>query len=197
MVLSAAFAFVLNLLYTFYHGVLGILNLSLWFLALCAFYGILAAVRLSAVLCAYRNRAAPSADTEYFVMALSGILLAVLSFVLMAVVAISLSRNTAVRHPEIMMITIAAYTFSKLTIAIVQSVRQRRDTAPLPAVIRGIRRAEVAASILTLQRSMLVSFGAPSGQRTYCMNLLTGAAVCLFVLVFGVSMAVRGIKKGT
>ena len=55
MILSAAVAFAFNLLYAVYHCVLGILNRSFWFIAMCAFYGILAIMRFSAVLCE-RNR---------------------------------------------------------------------------------------------------------------------------------------------
>ena len=41
IILSAAVAFTFNLLYAMYHCILGVLNLSFWFIAMCAFYGIL------------------------------------------------------------------------------------------------------------------------------------------------------------
>ena len=49
-------------------------------------------------------------------------------------------------------------------------------------------KAEVAASILTLQRSMLVSFGAVEVDKIWLMNSVTGADVCLFVLMLGISI---------
>ena len=55
IVASAAVAFVFNLLYVLYHCALGITNLSLWFIAMCAFYGILATMRFAAVLCVRRS----------------------------------------------------------------------------------------------------------------------------------------------
>lgn len=192
MVLSAAITFVFHLLYALYHGILGIINLSMWFLAMCAFYGILATMRFSAVLCGYRR----DADTERFVMKLSGILLAVLSFVLGAVIYISLSQNIAAKHGEIIMITIAAYTFYKITMVIVKAVKQHRDPSPLLKVVRSISFAEVAASILTLQRSMLASFGSMDEKQIQTMNIMTGTAVCLFVLMLGISILIEGIKKG-
>ena len=196
MVLSATFAFAFHLLYAFYHGVLGMINRSLWFAAMCAFYGILATTRFSVVLCARRNGSTSSIGSEYFVMKLSGLLLAALSFVLLAVVCISLSQRIATKHDEIMMITIATYTFSKLAMAIMKAIKQHKHTSPLLVVIRGISYAEVAASILTLQRSMLVSFGTISKETMFLMNLLTGAAVCLFVLTLGLNMIMKGIKGG-
>ena len=128
-------------------------------------------------------------------MKLSGILLVTLGVVLAAVNYISLSQNIAVKYGEITMITIAAYTFTKITMAIVRAVKQRRDPSPLLRTIRNIGYAEVSASILTLQRSMLVSFGGMDDRQARLMNSLTGAAVCLFVLMLGLSMTAKSRRK--
>lgn len=196
MVSSAAFGFSLNLLYAFYHGMLGIGNPSPWFLTMCAYYTVLGTMRLSAVLYEYRYGATASSDEgEYLVMKLSGVLLIILSLVLAGGIYISLSRNVATKHGEIVMITIATYTFYKLTAAIIRAVKQRKDPSPLLAVIRGIGYAEITGSVLTLQRSMLVSFGTTSTFKVNVMNLLTGSAGCIFVFVLGISMTIRGFRK--
>lgn len=96
--LSATVAFVFNFLYAIYHCVLGVLNLSFWFIAMCAFYGILATMRFAAVLCERSRQKLPSDDTELFVMKLSGILLVILSIVLATASYISLSQNIATKH---------------------------------------------------------------------------------------------------
>ena len=197
MILSAAVAFAFNLLYAVYHCVLGILNLSFWFIAMCAFYGILAIMRFSAILCERNHQKLPDNVTELFVMKLSGVLLVILSIVLATVSYISLSQNIAAKHDEIIMITTATYTFYKITIAIVKAVTQHKNTSPLLKTIRNIGYAEVAASILTLQRSMLASFGSMSVGNINFMNAVTGAGVCLFVLILGLSMIAKSMKKGT
>ena len=194
MILSAAVAFVFNLLYAIYHCVLGIVNLSLWFITMCAFYGILATMRFSAVLCERKGRDLPSNDTEKLVMTLSGILLMVLSLVLAIVSYISLSQNIAVKHGEIIMITIATYTFYKITMAIIRAVKQRKNPSMLLKTIQYISYAEVAASVLTLQRSMLVSFGTMNSNQVHLMNVIVGAVVCLFVLILGISMTIKSRK---
>ena len=194
IVLSAAAAFALNLLYAVYHLVLGVLNRSFWFIAMCAFYGILATMRFSAVLCERSHPKRLSDDTELFVMKFSGVLLVVLGIVLAAVNYISLSQNIASKHEEIVMITIATYTFYKITMAILKAVKQYKNPSPLLKTIRSIGYAEVSASILTLQRSMLVSFGSMESGLIRFMNAVTGAAVCLFVLILGLSM-IRTIKS--
>lgn len=197
IILSATLAFAFNLLYAIYHCVLGILNLSFWFIAMCAFYGILAIMRFSAILCERNHQKLPDNVTELFVMKLSGVLLVILSIVLATVSYISLLQNIAAKHGEIIMITIATYTFYKITMAIVKAVKQHKNTSPLLKTIRNIGYAEVAASILTLQRSMLASFGSMSAGNIHFMNAVTGAAVCLFVLILGLSMIAKSMKKGT
>ena len=127
-------------------------------------------------------------------MKFSGVLLVVLGIVLAAVNYISLSQNIASKHEEIVMITIATYTFYKITMAILKAVKQHKNPSPLLKTIRSIGYAEVSASILTLQRSMLVSFGSMESGQIRFMNAVTGAAVCLFVLILGLSM-IRTIKS--
>lgn len=194
MVAAAGCSFLLNLLYACYHGVVGVIYHSVWFLTMCAYYVLLGVMRFSAVLCGRRNTSS-SAGTAYFGMRLSGVLLVLLSLVLSGVTYISLSQNIAAKHDEIMMITIAAYTFFKLTMAVIRAVRQRKNPSPLLAVIRSIGYAEAAASVFTLQRSMLVSFGSMSAGKIHTMNVLTGAAVCLFVFLLGLRLVVRGVKE--
>ena len=195
IVLVATFSFFLNLLYAFYNGVLGVINQSVWFITMCVYYIILSTMRFSCILCERKNTPASSADAEYFVMKLSGILLALSSFVLTGVIYISLSQNIATKYNKIIMITIATYTFYKITMAIIRAMKQRKNPSLLLAVIHNISYAEAATSVLTLQRSMLASFSTMSNTKAHTMNILTGAAVCLFVLILGVKMIIRGIKR--
>lgn len=195
IILSAVFSFSLNLLYAFYNGALGIINQSVWFITMCAYYIVLSTMRLSAVLCERKNGNTSSDDMEYFVMKLCGVLFILLDFVLAGAIYISLSRNIATKYGTIVMITIAAYTFYKITITVIKAVKQHKNPSPLLSVIRSISYAEVAASVLTLQRSMLVSFGEMNDTDIHTMNTLTGSAVCLFVLILGIALIMRGAKR--
>ena len=194
VIFAAAFGFFFNLLYAIYNGILGVLNQSLWFAAMCAYYIILGTMRFSAILCERKNDNMVSFQTEFFVMKFSGIMLTVLSVVLTSVIYISLSQNNAAKYDEIIMITIATYTFGKIAMAIIRAVKQRNNPSPLLATIRSIGYAEVAVSVLTLQRSMFVSFGSMNDANKHILNIATGAAVCLFVLGLGITLLVKNRK---
>jgi len=123
IILFAILSFSLNLLYAFYNGALGIINQSIWFITMCAYYIVLSTMRLSVILCEQKNKNISSNDIEYFVMKLCGMLLILLNFVLAGAIYISLSRNVATKHGEIVMITIAAYKFYKITMTIIKAVK--------------------------------------------------------------------------
>lgn len=194
VIFAATFGFFFNLSYAIYNGILGTLNHSLWFAAMCAYYIILGTMRFSAILCERKNNDTVSIQTEFFVMKFSGIMLTVLSVVLTGVIYISISQHIAAKYNEIIMITIATYTFGKIAMAIIRAVKQRNNPSPLLATIRSIGYAEVAVSVLTLQRSMLVSFGSMNGANKHILNVATGAAVCLFVLGLGIILLVENRK---
>lgn len=128
-------------------------------------------------------------------MKLSGILLTVLSILLAVMNYLSLSQSIAVKYGEIIMITIATYTFYKITMAVIRNARQRQNPSLLLRTLRSISYAEIAASVLTLQRSMLVSFGTMGSRQIYLMNAITGAVVCLFVWILGLSMIEKSKRK--
>lgn len=193
-ILAAIFGFFLNLLYAIYNGILAVRGYSLWFAVMCAYYLILGSMRFSAILCERKKDDKIPLQTEYFVMKLSGMMLIVLSVVLTSVIYISLSQNIVSKYDKIFMITIATFTFGKITMAIIRAAKHHHNLSPLLATIHSIGYAEVAVSVLTLQQSMLISFSTTSDANTHDLNMITGAAVCLFVLGLGIALLIK--KEG-
>lgn len=192
---STWISLLINLAYAIYHGALGVLTSSSWFTAMCVYYIILSILRISAVICLCKKSAASSIDAQYFAIRLSGGLLVLLSFALSAALFISLRQNIVFKHGSITMITIASYTFYKIAAAIAWAVKQKRPSSPLFLVIRRIRYAEVAASVITLQRSMVATFGSPmKGSSFFIMDSITGALVCLFIFSLGINLIIKRRK---
>ena len=189
IVFFAACSLIINVAYAIYHGVLGITQLSLWFITMWAYYMILGVARFFSVLCAYKSSPTSSTDMEYFVMRVSGIMLLILSFVLAGSIYISLSQNIAARYDKITMITIAAYTFTKIALSIRKAVQRHRFVSPTLTVLRNISFAEVAASVFSLQRSMIASFG--EFEYSHVVDIITGAAVWLIIAALGIKMAIE------
>jgi hypothetical protein len=188
--LGASVGSFVNLLYAVFHGAMGVLDRSYWFLFLCVYYAISGMMRCLLVLYARKYGAAGFQKRGHRVVRASGVLLILLSLCLGGVVDLSLARQSTA-YPEIIMITIATYTFCGIGLAIARAVRARKMPSMLLAAYRSIGYANLAASVFTMQRSMLVSFEPMEATSMRLFNLLTGIAVCLFVFVCGIVLLRR------
>lgn len=183
IVTGAAVTLTVNLLYGAGHVVLGILEGSVWLLVMAAYYILLGVMRFGAVLTERRHA------SERFVMRLCGGMLMVLALVMGGATAISLAESNAVPHGIVIMLTIAIYTFWKMTMAIVHTVQAHQSGTPLTRTIRNITLASALASLLTMQRSMLVSFDRDmTAEAALLLNICTGSAVCILVFLLGLNM---------
>lgn len=183
IVFSAGCTLVINLVYGLGHAVFGVMEASSWLLVMAAYHILLGVMRFGAVLTERRH------TSESFVMRFCGGMLTALAVILGISTALSILQDRAVPHGLIIMLIIAVYTFWKLTMAIIHTVQAHLSGTPLTRTIRNITLASALASMMTMQRSMLASFGAgmPSGE-VLLFNALTGAGVCLLVLLMGLNM---------
>ncbi len=183
----AVLGLVFNLMYAFYNGILGLISDSSWFEVAFIYYLLLCIMRFVALI----NERKRDADKEIFALKITGALLIVMSFVMMVIIYIGISQNVVAKYGEITMLTIATYTFTKITLAIIKAVKHKNEQSPALRSIRAVSYAEVAVSLFSMQRSMLVSFGDMPKKDADILNIMTGKAVCTFVLVIGIIMIKR------
>ena len=192
LVVAAAINLSINLLYGAGHAVFGVMEGSVWLLTMAAYHILLGVMRFGAVLTERKH------TSECFVMRFCGGLLMALALVLAGSTALSLMQERSVPHGLILMITIAAYTFWKMVMAIVHTVQAHRTGTPLTRTLRNITLAAALASLMTMQRSMLVSFdGEMNAFEMLVLNAFTGAAVCILVFLMGLNMVFdeKGYEK--
>lgn len=127
-------------------------------------------------------------EKEISVIKTDGILLLVLNLALSGVVLLTIAQDTAKRYSEIMVISIAAYTFYKIIMAVVNMIKVRKTKSPILITIRNIGTADALVSLLTLQATMLSSFQNESSLDRNQMNAITGLAVCILIAILGISM---------
>lgn len=125
----------------------------------------------------------------------AGILLLVLNFALTGVILLTIAQDTARRYSEIVVISIATYTFYKIIMAVVNMVKVRKMQSPVLIMIRNIGVADALVSMLTLQATMLASFQGKGGLDANRMNAITGMVVCVLILALGVSMIRYAFKN--
>ena len=198
-ILTTLPTFLINIVYTVYNGVIGIANQSAWFITMAAYYSLLGIMRY----CAVNTERKISRMTdpklirkkELSVIRTDGILLLLLNLALSGVVLLTIAKGTAKTYSEIMVISIAAYTFYKITMAVINMVKVRKTQSPILITIRNIGVADALVSMLTLQTTMLASFQDTSSIDANRMNGIAGLAVCILIALLGASMNYYASKR--
>ena len=146
----------LNFIYALGNCIVGFLTYSWWFITVGAYYVVLTVTRYSVL--QIRRKAKGNYDTELFARRITGILLVILSICIIGVNIMSAIKDRGTAFHEIVMITIALYTFSKIAMAIIGMVKAKQSIFPVQKTLRNISLADACVSIYTMQRSMLASF---------------------------------------
>lgn len=177
---------IFNFTFAIGHFVLGIRLHSWWFITLGAYYAVLSVVRFSVL--QVKRRSNGDTESEMFAKRITGILFLFLSLCLVGVVILAALENRGTKFHEILMIAIAVYAFTKVTLAIINLVISRKSKSPIAKTLRNISFADALVSIFSLQRSMLVSFPGLAENEILLFNVLLGSAVCLLVFLLGINL---------
>ena len=181
---TAMLSLLINIIYGIYNIVVGVIMPSWWFLTAGAYYLILSIVRYF-ILRAKKN------SINNFLKPFAGIMLMLLSVPLSGMVILASVKDRGTDFHEIIMITIALYTFTKLTLAIINLVKSKRNTPERVKVLRNISFADAFVAIFSLQRSMLVSFAGMPAKDIRIMNIATGSAVCVIIFLLGLNLVLK------
>lgn len=166
-----------NVAYALYNGALGLWSGSWWWICLCAYYLVLSGLRFYAV--RFKEKSPLRA---------TGVLFVALAVCMVGVVILAVVTDRGVRYHEIVMITLALYAFTKVTLGIINLVKAKKQSSPAPVALRNISLADAFVSIFSLQRSMLVTFEGMAAEQIRLMNALTGGGVCLIILLLGINL---------
>ena len=177
-----------NMVYSTYHIIFGITTHSWWLFTIGIYYAILSIVRF--VVLRHKGK-------KHFVIRFTGIMLMVLSLSLVGTVILAFVKDRGTEFPLIVMLAIAVYTFTKITLATIKWIKARKSKSVKLITLRNISFADAFVSIFSLQRSMLVSFEGMSEIEIRIMNVATGSAVCIIVFLLGLNLVQqkRRIKR--
>ena len=111
------FSLLFNAVFCTYHIVSGIITHSWWLFTIGIYYAVLSILRFVVLLGKKNNR---------FITRFSGVMLMLLSVPLVGAVILAVIRDRGIVMHEIVMITMAAYSFTKITFAIINLVKARK-----------------------------------------------------------------------
>lgn len=176
---------------------LGIYHRSPWFYSLAAYYASLAVMRFFLVRYTLRHKPGEKLREEWHRYRGCGWVFLVLNTALTVMIFYMVVRNKTVRHHEITTITMAAYTFASLTMAILNVIRYRKLGSPAFSASKAISLASACVSMLTLEGTMLTTFGngdMPLQTRQLFLGI-SGGTISAFILVMAIYLIVHGTRQ--
>jgi hypothetical protein len=125
-----------------------------------------------------------------------GIVLLVMNVTLALIIFFMVYWNRTFHHHEITTIALAVYTFASLTVAVVNVVRYRKYNSPVYTASKSISLAAACVSMLTLESTMLTTFGKETmsltGRRAFLG--ISGGVISVFIIAMAIYMIVQGTK---
>ena len=120
-----------------------------------------------------------------------------MNLVLTVMVFFMIYWNRTFDHDEITTITMAAYTFTTLTVAIISVIKYRKYDSPIYSASKAISLAAASVSIITLESTMLTTFGGET-MDAFTQKLmlgLTGGAIAAFIIGMAIYMIYQSTKR--
>ena len=188
-------ALLFNTAYAVFHLALGFYHASFWFHSLAAYHLLLAIVRFF-LLQRTKKTALLSPEQENRAFRTAGWFLLVINLFLALIIFFMVYWGRTFRHHEITTIAMSAYTFTALTLAVIGVVKHRKGT-PVLRSARAISLASACVSMLTLESTMLTTFG--GGEMSLADKRLflglSGGAISLFIIGMAMYMIVVAQKN--
>ena len=186
-----------NALYGILQLWLGFYHNTFWFYSLGAYYICLGIMRFFLLLHTRRYAPGQRMQTELVKYRACGWVFLIMNLALALIIFFMVYWNRTFEHHMITAIAMAAYTFTAFIVAIVNVIRYRRYNSPVFSASKAISLAAALVSMLTLESTMLTTFG--DGTMTVMaqkwMLGATGGTISVLIVATAIYMIVIGTKK--
>ncbi len=190
-------SFLWNTAYAALQFGLGLWHSSFWYYSMAGYYISLAVVRFFLVRHTRKYAPGERMKAELQKYRACGWVFLVMNLALTLMIFFMVYWNRTFIHHEITTIAMAAYTFTAFTFAIINIVKYRKYNSPVYSASKAISLAAACVSLLTLESTMLTTFGdGTMDMFTRKLMLgLSGGAVSVFIIGMAIYMIVQGTKK--
>ncbi len=182
--------FLWNAGYAVFQLCLGLYHKSFWYWSMAVYYFLLAVMRFFLAGHTRKHEPGEQMRMEFIKYRACGWIFLAMNVALTAIIFFMVYWNRTFHHHEITTIAMAAYTFTAFTKAIINMVRYTKFNSPVYTASKIISMACACVSMLTLEATMLTTFGdgAMDIATRKLFLALSGGAVSVFIIVMAVYM---------
>ncbi len=188
--------FIWNVAYAVFQLCLGMFHKSFWYYSMAGYYICLAVMRFYLSRHTSKHKVGEKMREELIKYRNCGIVFLVMNLSLTLMVFFMVYWNRTFIHHEITTIAMAAYTFTTFTFAIINIVKNRQYQSPVYSASKAISLAAACVSMLTLETTMLTTFGDGTMKPLARKILLggSGGVISVFIIIMAIYMIVRATK---
>lgn len=190
----AALSLIVGVAFSGFNAYLGIIANSVWFGALAAYNIMMTAIRGLILLHSKRRGEGRVIASDVRMYRATGVAMLLLNFALSAAIAQMIFDDRYFDYPDLTVFAFAAFAFYKITMAIYNMVKSRKQSDLTVRAIRDVNLTGAMVSILALQTALLHTFDDGS-LSVSLFNTLTGSAVSLLSITLSILMIVGATKK--
>ena len=190
-------AIIYNTAYALLHLGMGFWHRTFWFYSLAGYYISLAVMRLFLVRHTSKHKPGEKMLDELIKYRACGIVFLIMNLALALIIFFMVYWNRTFKHHEITTIILAAYTFTSLTFAIINTLKYRKYNSPVYSATKAISLASACVSVLTMESTMLTTFGNETMSLTGRRVLLglSGGVISVFIVTMAIYMIIQANKK--
>lgn len=179
-----------NLTFAIINGIISIVYRSYWYLTLFAIYLLFGLMRLSTLRLPKSKRRTAADLLWHNGLAMFGLAIIECGLMILTIV----EHRNPLKGKMIAVIT-AAYTLVFLVLSIRNTIKAHRQKSAVMISLRNISCASAVVSVLSLERSMLGTFGTGSVRFTLSMEAWSGGIAFLILIVMGTGMLILSRKE--
>ncbi len=181
-------SFLFNFFYASFLFVISQIYTSRWFFVMSVYYALLSLLRVFIFLHVTREK---SSVQRIGLMRTCGYFLFLINLAVSSMMFVLIYTDQRIVHHEITVITLATYTFSVLTFAVIGGVKSFKKKDYAYTCIKALSLISANVSLVTLTNTMLATFGTGNDSlRRVILPILSGV-VALFIVVCAVAMIVK------
>lgn len=186
----AIFSFILNIAYVIFIGVLAIKTHSAWYISITAYYLILSIMKGNIF---YSKKKYNTDIKRARAYRYCGIMFILLTFAFSGIIVLIYTSSMYFEYAGIIIYAVAAFTFYKLVLGIVNIFKARYQDDLYIQSIRNVNLVSALISLVVLQVALFQEFS-PHNNTSFA-NGLVGGLVSIIILALGIFMIVKANRK--
>ena len=176
---------IFNIAYSIFLLVVSQIFYSKWFFVMSIYYGLLSTARIFIF---FQINPKKDMRSRIITMRACGYFLLLINLVVSTMMFILIYRNNIIKHHEITVITLATYTFSSLTFAVIGILRHLKRNNHVYSCVKIISLTSASVSLATLTNTMLATFGENNLLlRSIILPILCGV-IAIFIVICAILM---------